>query len=386
LAAQLKNWQKRHQLRNFYFITPNTATRINGLLGDSRYEGQNTEDCTRIIFPEPSATAAKASEWEKMDMQAEIFLKEKYPIVKVEGRERENEHVIIGTLLLSERYFQAHNCKVFAFGSLHNMYGYLSNRRFFCAVSNGKSEYHLDRVELEPQNAAKFKSTSCVHNGYRTGYFLEPKFFFNEKLNFLRHLKGKMINFDSAELEDATGNDYDSEGEDELWESSDSSDDDQGQGEVTFSIGGKIQEDDRHAPEDSSSDNDPKKDPVPAVVTISAAKTALQAQLMALAGTPLAPTVTVTQTAVIPTSDENKERKKKEVKNEKGAPPTTSSGKVHKKKKKEVNNVQTGVDTESSSGTKGRRRRNSSSSSEESVEIVSGGGATQTTNTEVLKF
>jgi hypothetical protein len=386
LAAQLKNWQKRHQLRNFYFVTPTTATRINGLLGDCRFDGQNTEDCTRIIFPEPSATAAKASEWEKMDMQADMFLREKYPIVKVEGRERENEHVIIGTLLLSERYFQAHNCKVFAFGSLHNMYGYISNRRFWCAVSNGKHEYHLDRVELEPQNAAKFLSTSCVHNGYRTGYFLEPKYFFNEKLNFLRHLKGKMINFDSAELEDATGNDYDSEGDDELWESSDSSDDDQGQGEIVFSIGGKIHEDDKHDSEDSSSENDPKLDPAPAIVTISAAKTALQAQLMALAGTPIAPTVTVTQTVTSSSADEIKKKKKKDPKSEKPVQSDTSSVKTHKKKKKESKTVKGDAETEVLSKNKIRRRRDSSSSSEESVEIVSGGGATQTADNEVLKF
>jgi len=355
LAAQLRLWSLKHNLRRFFFKTSDTATRINALLGVNRYSGQNTVDSTTILFPEPSATAAKASEWEKMDAQAGIFLREKYPIVRHEGQIVENDHLIIGTLLLSEEYFQAQNCKVFTFGSVHNMYGYLSNRPFYCAISSGTSEFHLDKIQLEPISAGKFKSTCCVHNGYRTGYFLEPKYFFNPKMNFLRHIKGKTINFDTVEMEDAPGYDYSSD-EEEGWDEEDtsSSEDDQGEGTTVFKMGGKIDKG-----EDDSSDSEEKVDdpsPLPGITPISAAVTALRAQVAESAGKPLP--ITVTKPPPLPEKKIVKEEKK-------GKEPVKETNTVKGKKKPKKH------------GSK-EKTKGSSESEGEVISLDLGGGAMKT--------
>lgn len=209
IGTQVRLWRKNSSvlLRNILFITNSTSTRINAELADLRYDGQNTADSTEVIFPEAPSVTAKGSEWAKMETVADNALKLYFPKPKPQQTPLDEpiQHRIVGTLLYAKTYFLEEHCKPYVFGSIHNMYGYMSNKPVYCAVSDGTREFHLDKVELPAQTAVAFIKTVCLHNGHRTGYFLRPQYFFNPKLNFLRHVKGKSFNFEDGKVTDVEG-------------------------------------------------------------------------------------------------------------------------------------------------------------------------------------
>jgi len=89
------------------------------------------------------------------------------------------------------------------------MRGYLSNAEVTVAVSDGSSEWHLGWSRLVPVKEEEFYRAVVSHNGHRTGYFLCPKYYFNPKMNFLRHIKGKTVDFEKIEVRDVVGHEYD---------------------------------------------------------------------------------------------------------------------------------------------------------------------------------
>jgi len=204
LSAQIQLWKmKMGKSREVLFVTPVTSSRINELLGSSRYEAQSSHQATYVYFPEPSVVATKASEWAKTDVQSEMLRDKIFPIG--EKRDTVMPHVIYATTILSSCWFTRNDLKVYTLGSLHNMYAYVSNEEMYCIQSNGTSEFANARVELKAATISSFLSTVCSHNGHRNGYFLDPRYYFNPKLNMLRHIKGKQFDFQACEVIDIAG-------------------------------------------------------------------------------------------------------------------------------------------------------------------------------------
>jgi len=204
LASQILLWKaKMGKCREVLFVTPSTSSRVNELLGPSRYNSQSTIQATHVIFPEPSVVATKASEWAKTDLQSEQLRDNIFPVSG--NSTAPTPHTIYATAILSSCWFTRKDLKVYTLGSLHNMYAYVSNEDMYCIQSDGSSEFAHARIELKAASMSSFLSTVCSHNGHRNGYFLDPRYYFNAKLNMLRHIKGKQFDFQTCEVRDIVG-------------------------------------------------------------------------------------------------------------------------------------------------------------------------------------
>jgi len=157
---------------------------------------------TNFIFPNLVNQTSKASEWAKTDAAMTNFLESYFP--SKQSKEEES-HLIVSALLYSEVLFKSEKCAVYGFGAQHNMYGYLSNQPVVVASCTGETEWEISAVKLPPKNIPDFLKTVCVHNGHRTGYFLNPQYFFNPQMNFLRHVPGKTIDLEKGTVLDVIG-------------------------------------------------------------------------------------------------------------------------------------------------------------------------------------
>jgi hypothetical protein len=208
LSAQVLAWTRNGAKikRRLYFSCPNTSVQIVEKLGVHHYQGEDVKDGTWIVFPEIDATTGKKSEWEKTDARSMTLLEREFRnFPKGKGKTQK----IVETLLYSKAFFHSDLAVPYTFGSVHNMRGYLSNAEVTVAISDGSSEWHLGWSRLVPVKEEEFYRAVVSHNGHRTGYFLCPKYYFNPKMNFLRHIKGKTVDFEKLEVRDIVGHEYD---------------------------------------------------------------------------------------------------------------------------------------------------------------------------------
>jgi hypothetical protein len=202
LKAYIDLWQSNNNnlRRVCLFKCPPTSVRVCEILGSSRYVAQDKRHATHIIFPEIDSSTSKGSEWSKTDAKMQKLLDAYFP-----PKQEDQGHTVVCTLLLSKVFFQSKKCAVFTFGSNHNMLGYLSNKPLVVASASGQTQFEIVPVELKPLDPLQFLQKVCAHNGHRTGYFLNPQYYFNPQMNFLRHIPGKTMNFDRLEVEDVIG-------------------------------------------------------------------------------------------------------------------------------------------------------------------------------------
>jgi len=85
------------------------------------------------------------------------------------------------------------------------MLGYLSNQPIIVASCAGNTEFEITTTELTRMDAPAFLQKVCLHNGHRTGYFLNPQYFFNPQMNFLRHIPGKTFDLEKGTVLDVVG-------------------------------------------------------------------------------------------------------------------------------------------------------------------------------------
>jgi len=207
LKAYTDVWTHHSTLvkRRVFYKCSGTSVRVASALGPSRYTTQWTPDSTTIIFPELDATTSKSSEWSKTDEKMKVFLESYYPPSANQKEKEEKPHTIVAVLLLSEVFFRSKECNVYCFGSVHNMLGYLSNQPVVVASCAGNTEFEIATAELTRMDAPAFLQKVCLHNGHRTGYFLNPQYFFNPQMNFLRHIPGKTLDLEKGTVIDVVG-------------------------------------------------------------------------------------------------------------------------------------------------------------------------------------
>jgi len=213
LLSQIKLWSANTKTltREIFFRTSSTSSRINGLLKENRYNSQSMVGSTEIFFPEPTVTPTKASEWSKTDMQSQMTRDDVFPEpVKLLKIQELSSHRIYGTLIQSKEWFMRKDLAVYALGSVHNMYGYVSNEPMYCMSADGSTEFDIARVEMKKIDMTEFLSAVCAHNGHRNGYFLDPRYYFSPKLNMLRHIKGKVFDFNASTVTDIIGTEIES--------------------------------------------------------------------------------------------------------------------------------------------------------------------------------
>jgi len=180
----------------------NTSLTICEALGDSRFTNQSSKSSTKFIFPSLVSQTSKSSEWSKTDATMAHFLESYFPAKQSKDTA---PHLIVSALIYSDVFFKSERCSVYGFGAQHNMLGYLSNQPIVVASCAGESEWEISTAKLTPKNVSDFLKTVCVHNGHRTGYFLNPQYFFNPQMNFLRHVPGKTIDLEKGTVLDVIG-------------------------------------------------------------------------------------------------------------------------------------------------------------------------------------
>jgi len=197
-------WSSKSSLikREVFFKCANTSLTLCQSLGDSRFTNQSSKLATNFIFPNLVNQTSKASEWAKTDAAMTNFLESYFPSKQLK---EEESHLIVSALLYSEVFFKSEKCAVYGFGAQHNMYGYLSNQPVVVASCTGETEWEISAVKLPSKTIPDFLKTVCVHNGHRTGYFLNPQYFFNPQMNFLRHVPGKTIDLEKGTVLDVIG-------------------------------------------------------------------------------------------------------------------------------------------------------------------------------------
>lgn len=174
-------------------------------------------DCV-IMFADAPPTIASAKEWAKVDLACQKGVNAMLsPYEEKAKREKEGITFVVSTHVFTRTFFPPRDAKevrepsffnyhVFTLGSAHNMMAYLcTSPNLWFAASDGSSAYALAAVKGDEVREHDFFSRVCEHNARRSAFFLTPQFFFNAKLNLLRHIVGKTMNFVTGMVTDNFG-------------------------------------------------------------------------------------------------------------------------------------------------------------------------------------
>jgi len=86
------------------------------------------------------------------------------------------------------------------------MMGLLStDPQFMFAQNEGQDPWVITSVQGVPLKMEEFVVRIMKHNAARCAYFLNGQYFFNPKLNLLRHVQGKTLDFVMGALDDVKG-------------------------------------------------------------------------------------------------------------------------------------------------------------------------------------
>jgi len=95
------------------------------------------------------------------------------------------------------------NLSVYTLGSAHNMYGVVSTftTAFPFGMSDGSAYFHLgQKMDPPVQNATMFAKKVCQHNIARSSFFLSGMYYFNPRLNLLRRIKNRIVDFETGKV------------------------------------------------------------------------------------------------------------------------------------------------------------------------------------------
>lgn len=210
-SMDITSWVFRVQRSDFNLLRqyPHRTT-----TSDTPVEG----DCI-IFFPNFSPTIASATEWAKVDRQCqESFADLLSPYQYLEERQKVKITFMIYSHVLTRTVFPPFNSAddkrdpsfntffVFTLGSAHNMMALMSTSvDVHFAASEGESPYQLSLAKGNPLTETTFFDMVCEHNARRSSFFLSPQYYFNAKLNLLRHIPGKTIDFVTGVTTDTIG-------------------------------------------------------------------------------------------------------------------------------------------------------------------------------------
>lgn len=211
--------------KQWKYVVPTSATQIIKFL-----EGYSTTSTTwngdnlhLLYFPNLAITYPKASDWQKADLAQKDALHSMLGS-NFNPKQRGGTQVHVYTGLYSADVFNWFS--VYTLGSAHNMMALLTTSPdFHFAACSGQPVNFLDAsstssstlvVSSDPSwnvvlergqglTVVEFCTRVIKHNAARCAFFLNGEYHFNPKLNLLRHIEGKVMNFVLGELDDIKG-------------------------------------------------------------------------------------------------------------------------------------------------------------------------------------
>lgn len=208
LNSQIDAWTIRVpslQKRSWKFQIPGSQSRVAGAMG----QHTTTQTVWRgkyhlIYFPNIPLEMPKASEWAKLETQQELgiasMLGENFDAAR-----RGDVHIHMYTHIFTAKFFELFS--VHTLGSAHNMMGVLSTWKDFPFASSNSVEdfWHFEILKLSAITLEAFITRVYAHNASRSSFFLCGKYYFNARLNLLRHLPGKSVDYVTGVMEDIGG-------------------------------------------------------------------------------------------------------------------------------------------------------------------------------------
>jgi len=209
LHLTIQEWVKNVPcLKNkpYVFFCDATAGMSQKLAGHITSSTVLMEGDSVLILSAVAAESAKATEWSKIDTKIGNKIVELF-----DSKGVDQVGFTMLTHVISERYFKTIDeavsddiqTYVYNLGSIHNMYGVVSTfDNLSVASCNGEHAFSFEVDEKKPLTVTEFYNHVVNHNLARSGFMLNPRFYFNKNLNFLRKLPGKTISFVDGSVDD----------------------------------------------------------------------------------------------------------------------------------------------------------------------------------------
>jgi len=230
LHAQLMLWVTRNSVlqdKRWKYFVSSSASKIISALPDHCVTQTNFIGRYQLLyFPNTFVELPRYSEWSKVDVSQisslQSLVHPYFPMKRSDISDGEAfqtatstqtvtvpelskvMHVHVYTRLFSKRVFDFFN--VYTIGSVHNMMGLLStDPHFMFAQNEGQEPWVITSAQGVPLKMEEFVVRTMKHNAARCAYFLNGQYFFNPKLNLLRHVQGKTLDFVMGALDDVKG-------------------------------------------------------------------------------------------------------------------------------------------------------------------------------------
>jgi len=205
--AQLLEWRKHNATlsdRLWYFVVPSSASKVmSSLKGHVATYIPSTSGNHLMYFPNFAPEFSKKSEWDKVEKQSELFLKNLLGD-NFDEASRKGNQVHVYSQVLSKVSFSQFT--VFTIGSAHNMMGLMtSDEAFSFASCQGEKIWDVELQRVTKVTSEEFIFRTMSHNASRSTFFLNGMYYFNAKLNMLRHIPGKTMDFVIGVLDDIQG-------------------------------------------------------------------------------------------------------------------------------------------------------------------------------------
>jgi len=213
LNAQLNEWKKHKNevlgSKQWKFYVPTSDYRISQQIpAVVTSQATWTGPFHLLYFPNLSLEVPKISEWAKIE-QAQLGSLTSLLGVNIDKNHRKGTHVHVYTQIYSPRMFDLF--AVYTVGSAHNMMGLMSTLDSFDFAKSEGGVWDLGVDNVAKITQKEFVSRVMLHNAARSSFFLNGKYYFNPRLNLLRHIEGKTVDFVTGYLEDIIGIDVEVE-------------------------------------------------------------------------------------------------------------------------------------------------------------------------------